>query len=225
MGLYELFISESSKIRSPLWLAPGNHEIFGIERHLSLVSPKNLLYGRNMYRHYFGPDYYSFNYGGVHFIALNSIEFEDLWYYGRIDSTQIEWLKKDLATINSSVPVVSFQHIPFYSGGLSMENFSDEGLGRSLEREHGVMQFRHMVSNADEALSALNRYNFILSLAGHYHYRQLFSFEGMKTRFEQAAAVIAPVSKSYITMPSGVTLYKVTNGKIDEGRFIPLDKK
>ena len=224
-GYYELFIKESNKIKYPVWLVPGNHEIFGIERHLSLVSPKNPLYGRNMYRHYFGPDYYSFNFGGVHFIAINSLEFEDLWYFGRIDSTQIEWLKKDLATINLSTPVVTFQHVPFYSGGLSMENFTEDGLSRSLDREHGVLQFRHVVSNADAVLSILNPYNFLLSLAGHYHYRQLFSFEGMKTRFEQTAAVIAPVSKSYVTMPSGVTLYKVVNGKIDEGHFILLDKK
>lgn len=146
-------------------------------------------------------------------------------YYGRIDSIQIEWLKKDLGAINSSTPVVTFQHVPFYSGGLSLENFRDEGLGRSLEREHGIMQYRNVVSNVNEVLSVLNKYNYILSLAGHYHYRQLFSFEGMKTRFEQTAAVIAPVNKSYTSMPSGVTLYKVLNGKIDEGHFIPLDKK
>ena len=224
-GYYELFIKESNKIKQPLWLVPGNHEIFGIERHLSLVSPKNLLYGRNMYRHYFGPDYYSFNFGGVHFIAINSLEFEDLYYYGRIDSMQTEWLKKDLATISLSTPVVTFQHVPFYSGGLSMENFTEDGLSRTLDRQHGVLQYRHVVSNADDILSILNPYNYLLSLAGHYHYRQLFSFEGMKTRFEQTAAIIGPVTKSYVTMPSGVTLYKVVNGKIDEGHFIPLDKK
>ena len=223
--LYQLFASESAKLKSSLWLAPGNHEIFGIERHLSLVSPKNPLYGRNMYRHFFGPDYYSFNYGGVHFIALNSLEFEDLWYYGRIDSVQIEWLKNDLAVISKSMPIVAFQHVPFYSGGMSMENFTEEGPGRSLEREHGVVQFRHVVSNADEIMTIFKPYNYILSLAGHYHYRQLFSVEGVKTRFEQTAAVIAPVKLPYAILPSGVTVYKVVNGKIDAGHFIPLSEK
>jgi predicted MPP superfamily phosphohydrolase len=224
-SLYQLFATESSKIKSSLWLVPGNHEIFGIERHLSLVSASNPLYGRKMYRHFFGPDYYSFNYGGVHFIALNSLEFEDLWYYARIDSTQTAWLKKDLATINASTPVVTFQHVPFYSGGMTMENFSDEGPGRSLEREHGVMQYRHVVSNAEEVMSILKPYNFVLALGGHYHFRQLFSVEGINTRFEQAAAVIASAETPAGTSPSGVTLYKVINGKIDAGQFIPLDKK
>lgn len=224
-GLYELFAKESSKVKTSLWLAPGNHEIFGIERHLSLVSTKNPLYGRNMYRHYFGPDYYSFNYGGVHFIALNSLQFEDLWYYGRIDSVQVEWLKRDLAFISPSTAVVTFQHVPFYNGGLSMENYEEDGIGRSLEREQGKLQYRHVVSNAEDVISILNRYNFLLSLAGHNHFRQCFKFEGMKTRFEQAAAVIGPVKNDYTSMPSGITLYQVVNGKIDEGYFIPLDKK
>jgi len=223
--LYELFGKESSKIQSPLWLVPGNHEIFGIERHLSLVSAANPLYGRNMYRHYFGPDYYSFNYGGVHFIALNSLQFEDLYYYGRIDSTQVEWLKKDLSCISASTPVVTFQHVPFYNGFLSMAGYTEDGLGRTLEREQGVQQFRHVVSNAREVITILNAYNFQLSLAGHDHFRQRFSFEGMKTRFEQTAAVIGPNKTAYTTMPSGITLYKVVNGTIDEGHFIPLDKK
>ncbi len=224
-GLYELFSRESKKIQPALWLVPGNHEIFGIERHLSFVNPKNPLYGRNMYRHYFGPDYYSFNYGGVHFIALNSLQFEDLYYYGRIDSTQFEWLKKDLSFINPSTPVVTFQHVPFYNGFLSMNNYTEEGLSRSLEREQGVLQYRHVVSNAGAVLSVLNKYNYPLALAGHDHFRQRFMFEGMQTRFEQAAAVIGPNKNAYTTMPSGITVYKVVNGKIDEGHFIPLDKK
>src|SRR5262245_20706130 len=60
-GLYELFLREIGKTKVPVWYVPGNHEIFGIERHLSLVSEQNPLYGRKMYHHYLGPDYYSFN--------------------------------------------------------------------------------------------------------------------------------------------------------------------
>ena len=223
-GYYDLFQNEVQKIKQPVWLVPGNHEIFGIERHLSLVSPKNPLYGRNMYRSYFGPDYYSFNYGGVHFIGLNSLEFEDLWYYGRIDSVQLEWLKKDVAVLSPSTPVVTFQHVPFYSGGMSISPYEPDGLGRTLEKEKGVIQFRHIVSNAQEVLSILKNNNYPLALAGHYHFQQKFSLEGVQTRFEQTAAVIGPSEQGIIKMPSGITLYHVTNGKIDEGKFIPLDK-
>src|SRR5450755_1384078 len=57
-GYYELYLEQVSKLTVPVWNVPGNHENFGIERQSSLVSSKNPLYGRKMYRHYFGPDYY-----------------------------------------------------------------------------------------------------------------------------------------------------------------------
>ncbi len=221
--LYELFSTESKKMNAPLWLVPGNHEIFGIERQSSLVSPQNPLYGRKMYRHYFGPDYYSFNYGGVHFIGLNSVEFEDLYYYGRIDSVQLEWLRKDAATVPSNMPTITFQHIPFYSGGMSLDNFQEDGFNRSVEREHGVLQYRHVVSNSDEVMKILGNHNYVLALAGHDHFQQKLSFEGVKTRFEQTAAVIGPVAGDLFTFPSGVTVYHVINGKI-EGQFVRLDR-
>jgi Calcineurin-like phosphoesterase/N terminal of Calcineurin-like phosphoesterase len=223
-GYYELFRQEIGKLTTPVWCIPGNHEIFGIERHLSLVSTQNPLYGRKMYHYYFGPDYYSFNYGGFHFIGLNSVEFDDLWYYGRVDSTQIEWLKRDVATVNPSTPIITFQHIPFFSGGFSMSTYEETGPMQSLVREHGVLQYRQIVSNAREVLAILNGHNYPLALAGHYHFQQKFSLEGVQTRFEQTAAVIGPSEIGYLKMPSGVTLYRVSKGMIDGGTFIRLDK-
>ena len=71
-----------------------------------------------------------FNYGAFIFIGLNSVEFEDLWYYGRIDSIQLEWLKKDVATVSPATPIITFQHIPCFSGGFSMMPFEEDGPGR-----------------------------------------------------------------------------------------------
>lgn len=222
--LYELFKTETSAIKQPLWLTPGNHEIFGIERHLSLVSATHPLYGRNMYRHYLGPDYYSFNYGGIHFIALNSLEFDDLYYYGRIDSLQLEWLRQDVANVPKTTPVVTFQHVPFYSGGLTLDGYTEDGPGRTLETGKGGKQLRHVVSNAQDVFRILEGHNYPLALAGHYHFQQRFTMEGVPTRFEQTAAVVAPSREGVFRMPSGVTLYKVKDGKIDGGTFIRLDE-
>ena len=222
--LYELFLKEIKKVTYPVWCAPGNHEIFGIERHLSLVSEKHPLYGKKMYRHYLGPDYYSFNCNGIHFIALNSLEFEDLWYYGRIDSLQLQWLKKDVATVSPATPIITFQHVPFFSGGFSMMPFEEDGLGRSLVREHGILQYRHVVSNAQDVMAILEGHNYPLALAGHYHFEQRFSLEGFPTRFEQTAAVVGPSEEGIIKMPSGITVYHVKDGKIDEGKFVRLDR-
>jgi calcineurin-like phosphoesterase family protein len=222
-SLYELFKTEKSHINTTVWCVPGNHEIFGIERHLSLVSSNNPLYGKKMYRYYLGPDYYSFNSGGVHFIGLNSLDFEDLWYYGKIDSLQLEWLKRDIALVAPATPIITFQHVPFYSGGLSIQPFEESGAGRTIERENGVLQYRHIVSNAREVLAILHNHNYPLALAGHYHAQQKFSFAGTPTRFEQTAAVIGPTEEGALKMPSGIVLYSVKDGKIDEGKFIPLD--
>jgi hypothetical protein len=226
-SLYEMYVRETKKFTMPVWSAAGNHENFGIERQSSLVSKKNPLYGKKMFQHYLGPNYYSFNYGGIHFIALDDIDFDDLWYYGHVDSVQVEWLKKDLAAVPSTVPVITFAHMPMFSGGMSLSNFEEEGPGRSLERQKGKLHYRHVVSNAQELLEILQGHPYPISLAGHFHSRQVFNFEstGQKTRFEQAAAVVGDGGEGSIVMRSGITLYTVKDGKISEGKFIPLDKK
>jgi hypothetical protein len=224
-SLYEMYIRETKAFTMPVWSTAGNHENFGIERQSSLVSKKNPLYGKKMFHHYLGPNYYSFNYGGIHFIALDDIDFEDLWYYGHVDSVQVAWLRKDLAAVASTVPVITFAHMPMFSGGLSLSNFEEDGPGRSLERQKGKLHYRHVVSNAQELLEILQAHPYPISLAGHFHSRQVFSFEstGQKTRFEQAAAVVGNGGEGSIEMRSGITLYSVKDGQISEGKFIPLD--
>jgi predicted MPP superfamily phosphohydrolase len=226
-GYYELYKKEIEKFSVPVWNVPGNHEIFGIERHLSLVSKTHPLYGKKMYHHYLGPNYFSFNYGGVHFVGLDDVDFEDLWYYGHVDSTQLNWLKVDLANVPSTTPVITFNHIPFFSGSLSTNVFTETGPARTLEREQGVLQFRHVVSNAHEVVNAVKTHPYPIALSGHNHVRQVFWYEteGQKTRFEQTAAVVESIKEANEVMPSGVTLYSVKDGKVDEGKFIPLDKK
>ncbi|NOT76763.1 MAG: hypothetical protein HOP08_17695 [Cyclobacteriaceae bacterium] len=221
-SLYELFKTEMNRVPTPIWTAPGNHELFGIERNLSGVSKENPLYGRKMYRHYLGPDYYSFNYGGIHFMALNSLEYDDMYYYGSIDSLQREWIKKDLAAIPASMPVVTFQHVPFISGTLSLEGYTANGPGRTLENEKGTLQFRHVVSNAHEVITILQSHPFPLALGGHHHSRQRYYLEteGQQIRFEQSAAVVGPISEGAFKMPSGVVVYRVEDGVIDEGEFV-----
>ncbi|HTE31723.1 MAG TPA: metallophosphoesterase, partial [Chryseolinea sp.] len=130
--LYEMYRSAIGKFSVPVWNVPGNHELFGIERHKSLVSEKHALYGKKMYRHFLGPDYYSFNYGGLHFIGLNSVDYHDLWYYGHIDSLQMAWIKKDVSTVSKTKPIITFNHIPFFSGGMGMAEYTDGEPGSTL---------------------------------------------------------------------------------------------
>ena len=83
----------------------------------------------------FGPQYYSFNHKGVHFVVLNSILTYDDWTFNRwpsaeqrmvemagldnpngspfmVGEKQRAWLAKDLAKVKKSTPVVVFSHSP-----------------------------------------------------------------------------------------------------------------
>ena len=124
-GYYDLFAAEIASFRSPVYTVPGNHENFGIERAQSKVQATHPLYGREMYRSYRGPDYYSFTYGGVHFVGLNTVDIDDQWYYGHVDARQLEWLARDLAVIPSTMPVVTFDHIPFFSAMETVNGYND----------------------------------------------------------------------------------------------------
>lgn len=223
-SLYEMYVREISKFSIPVWNVPGNHEIFGIERHKSLVSENHPLYGKKMYRHYLGPDYYSFSYGGIHFIGLNSVDYHDLWYYGHIDSLQLDWIRRDVSALDKSIPIVTFNHIPFFSGGLSMMEYSEEEPGSFLISINGKKQFRHVVSNAPAVLEIMKDHNYPVALGGHYHYSQKFTFEAdrQKTEFHQTGAIVGPTSDGGYTMPSGFILYTVTNGRITDRKFIIL---
>ena len=222
-GYYELFQREIALFRMPVWTVPGNHELFGIERHHSLVSPAHPLYGRGMYRHYRGPDYYSFTYGGVHFVGLNTADVDDLWYYGHVDSTQAEWLSKDLAATPAEMPVVSFNHIPFFTSVETVNGYMDSPPAPTSITVGGKTSFRHAVANAGEIIGRLKARPYDLALGGHMHVRETLRFQGIPIRFYQGAAVVGPSDAAGLAFPSGVVVYRVTGGKVDDGTFVPLD--
>lgn len=222
--LYEMYVREIGKFPVPVWNVPGNHELFGIERHKSLVSEHHPLYGKKMYRHYLGPDFYSFTYGGIHFMGLNSVDYHDLWYYGNIDSTQLSWIKQDVSKVANATPIVTFNHIPFFSGGLSMMGFTEEEPGSSLVSIDGIKQHRHVVTNAPAVFEILKGHNYPIALAGHFHAAQKFTLDSGEpgTEFHQTGAIVGPVEDAGFKLPSGFTLYTVTNGKVTDRKFIKL---
>ncbi len=224
-GYYDLYVAESARFPVPVWNVPGNHENFGVERHLSLVPPTHPLYGKKMYRQRLGPNYYSFDYGGIHFVGLDSVDVDDLWYYGHVDAAQIAWLKGDLATVPATTPVVTFNHIPFVTAVWALGGWDDGPPAPTLIRIGGKDQFRHSVSNLDEVLQAIAPHPWPLALGGHMHTRETLHYEAgaVATRFEQAAAIVGPNEAGPLVMTSGLTLYRVEDGKIDAGTFLPLD--
>jgi hypothetical protein len=221
-GYYDLYVDEVRRFAMPMWSVPGNHENFGIERHLSLVSAKHPLYGKGMYRQRLGPNYYSFTYGGVHFIGLDTVDIADLWYYGHVDQTQLAWLRADLESVPAGTPVVTFNHIPFVSAIDMMGGYQDDGPAPTLIKVGDKTLFRHVVSNFKDVRSVLQGHDWPLALGGHMHTRESIRYESaVRTRFEQAAAVVGPTN-GVVPAISGVTLYRVESGSIDSGEFVAL---
>ncbi len=87
------------------------------------------------WRKQLGPDHYSFDHKGVHFVVLNSILTHENWMHRKWDSgmdrmkqmarldnpngqpfmvgdTQRDWLKKDLEKVSKNTPIVVFSHSP-----------------------------------------------------------------------------------------------------------------
>lgn len=221
-GYYGLYQTEIASFPAPVWSVPGNHENFGIERHLSLVSPRHPLYGKGMYRSRLGPNYYSFTRGGIHFVGLDTVDIADLWYYGHVDDVQLAWLAADLAAIPPAMPVVTFNHIPFVSAAEIVKGFTDEGTAPTTLRVGGRTVFRHTVSNVAAVQKVLSPARWPLALGGHIHLHERLSYgSAVATRFEQGAAIVGPGSGP-VPAISGVTLYTVRNGVVDAGQFIAL---
>lgn len=224
-GYYEMFNTEARQFKSPVWTVPGNHENFGIERDTSHVDSSHPLYGRGMYHHFRGPDYYSFTFGGVHFVGLNTVDIDDKWYFGHVDSTQLAWLEKDLAKIPPSMPVVTFDHIPFFSAAESINGYMAGPPAPSIITVNGVTTFRHTVGNAKDVLARFRDRRLILALGGHVHIRErlLYEIDGVPTRFEQSAAIVGPSGDGTLRFKSGFVVYHVRDGVVDAGTFVPLD--
>jgi predicted MPP superfamily phosphohydrolase len=223
-GYYEMLVAELKQFPVPVWTVPGNHENFGIERETSGISADHPLYGKQMYRHFLGPNYYSFTWGGIRFLGIDSVDVDDMWYYGHIDAAQLEWIKRDLAAAPDPTPVVTFNHIPFSSAAERLDGYEDEPPAPTLITVNGKTQFRHLVSNMADVLAALKPHRLEIALGGHLHARETLEYrtdDGV-LRFHQAGAVVGPSKPGGLTMTSGVTLYRVKAGTVDGGTFLPL---
>jgi 3',5'-cyclic AMP phosphodiesterase CpdA len=227
-GYFELYKKTIATFPSPVHSTLGNHDIFGIERDASRVSVDHPLYGKKMFRHYLGPDYYSFDHGRIHFVVLDTVDVEDTKYYGHVDAGQLAWLDRDLSALPAGATVVAVTHIPLVTGAIAAWGYREGmGAGDTVVEIGGKKVFRHVVSNTAQVLGHFAHVRLPLVLAGHTHGAERLSFElqGPRIRFNQAASVAPPFENDPIRMVSGVTLYRVSGTEVDDGEFIPLDRR
>ncbi len=147
----------------------------------------------------FGPQYYSFDHKGVHFIVLNSIRTYDDWTYRRwptneqrmlemagldnpngspfmVGEKQRQWLKKDLAKVNKATPVVVFSHSP-------------------LQKIYKGWNF--WTEDADEIQALLRPFDKVSVIYGHVHQIQYNQVGNISFNSVMATAWPWPYPQSY----------------------------
>lgn len=129
----------------PWYNVIGNHDI---NRDATVDK-----YSDETFTRIYGPNYYSFNYGTVHFIVMDTVDWfwpkdgEKGKYRGGIDAEQMAFIKNDLAEVPEDQLLVMLMHIP-----LTSSNF------RQVDRE--------------EFFDLFEDRPFTLSVSGHTHYNE-----------------------------------------------------
>ncbi len=145
LDLYGGYNDVMGRIGIPIYNVIGNHDT-------NYDAPDDQNSDETFHR-FFGPNYYSWNEGRVHFVALDSVE----WmgdakghgnYRGSITDRQLRWLKNDLDHVPDDRLLVLLMHIPI------------------------VISEGHAWVNKDKFFDLLASRKNILALAGHMHYQQ-----------------------------------------------------
>ncbi len=96
----------------PVFNMVGNHDVVGIHYKKDISGESG--YNKKMYRDYFGPTYYSFDWSSHHCIVLDPNEFLDGNQFYKIPDYQVEWLRKNLS-YREGKPLLVFFHEPTIS--------------------------------------------------------------------------------------------------------------
>jgi Icc protein len=131
-------------LKQTVHVIPGEHDVADADSGKTYLDR----YGKGTQ----GKGWYSFDYGGVHFIALiNVFNFAPGFKsagLAQIGDDQLEWMEKDVAGLSASTPIVVFAHLPLWT------IYADWGWG---------------TEDAGRALGYLKRFGSVTVLNGHIH--------------------------------------------------------
>lgn len=104
--LYQGYIEKSSALNIPIYRSMGNHDMQYYGRSNETSSTR--------YNGLFGPEYYSFNKGKLHYVVLDNCFYigRDYFYMGYVDERQLNWLEQDLKTVPKGSTLIVIMHIP-----------------------------------------------------------------------------------------------------------------
>lgn len=147
-SLHEHFKSIVSESPLPSYFTIGNHDRF---YYANGEADKT---GFKLFEKHFGPSHNSFDYKGIHFITLNSMDPDENGTCS-IGPEQMEWLRKDLEVTGKNTPIVVSLHVPLLSLYYPVVD--------------GTLYAYDMVSNTKQVVDLLNQYNLKVVLQGHQH--------------------------------------------------------
>ncbi len=108
LSVFDPLIKTVALLELPWYNVLGNHDI-NYDAETDDQSDET-------FERYFGPNYYSFDHGPVHFVVLDNVEWikegERGRYRGGLGQKQLAWVAKDLAMVPNHQLVVFMMHIP-----------------------------------------------------------------------------------------------------------------
>lgn len=104
LELYPEYERGVNQIGVPFFQVIGNHD-------LDMESPTDEASSDTFSRH-FGPRYYSFDRGAVHYVVLDDVFWHGSGYLGYLDADTLTWLAADLSRVEAGAPVIVATHIP-----------------------------------------------------------------------------------------------------------------
>ena len=155
LTLYPRFKQIVAVGETPQYFVPGNHDL-----DFDTDSDQHSF---DTFRREWGPEYYSFDIGNVHFVVLDNVRYpcngvddhpfcdpaESPTYNGVIHDRQMAWLANDLANVPEDKLIVLMAHIPF-------QTFTD-----NTAAKHQTDNFAEMAEIIGDRPA--------LGLAGHTH--------------------------------------------------------
>jgi 3',5'-cyclic AMP phosphodiesterase CpdA len=124
----------------PIHFIPGEHDM--------LDDVPGTLFRQRFAKDTLGDGWYSFDQGGVHFVALINVANLKAGGMGNLGEAQLAWLADDLKSRSASTPIVVLAHIPLWTIA------ADWGWG---------------TTDAEQALGHLRRFGSVTVLNGHIH--------------------------------------------------------
>ncbi|MCO4250632.1 calcineurin-like phosphoesterase C-terminal domain-containing protein [Pseudarthrobacter raffinosi] len=147
LSLYPQTRELSGMLNGPARFLPGNHDL-----DFDATSSEHTF---DTFKAQLGPEYYSYDAGKAHVVALNTVEFPTKLpaakgdYTGSLDEQQLEWLRNDIAQVPKNQLIVLAAHIPLL-------DYADQGSSK------------HQVEQVKEVYKILEGRE-VVALGGHTH--------------------------------------------------------